>query len=63
MTVRWFISIVVCALIGWLFAAYFWPWVGPLLFEPCPRFTRAGVIVFTVIVALLGVVYPRRVLP
>lgn len=61
---RWFIvSLVVCALIGWVFAAFFWPWVGPLIFEPCPRFTRAGVIVFTVLCALLGSWPHKRVWP
>ncbi len=57
---RWYvIGLVVSALIGWLFAQFFWPWVGPLLLTPCPLFTRAGVIVVTVIVALLGGL-PRR---
>lgn len=57
---RWFIAIVIGALIGFLFAAFFWPWCGPLLLAPCPQFTRAGVVVMALLGALAGVPYPLR---
>lgn len=59
---RWFIAVVIGALIGFLFAAFFWPWCGPLLFTPCPQFTRAGVVVaaLTGALAAIGVPYPLR---
>jgi len=51
---KWLLVMVVCAVLGFLFAAFFWPWCGPLLLSPCPLFTRAGVVVVVVLCALAG---------
>lgn len=40
-------ALVIGAPLSYLFATWLWPWVGPMLFEPCPKFLGWGVAYWT----------------